>query len=247
VNNPIGDQAVKRRKLSILLFTIGTALGMILIGASVYADFESTLFDATYVADSSIRPIRCPIFLSATEEGRVSAVISNSNERPQELVVRAHITRGHLILMREVQDRIPLEAGESKQMFWKVTAQDAAYGHLILVKIIVLDDAANPSHKGSCGIIVLDLPGNIHGWQLFWLIFLISLSGLLSGMSIWWKYGRSYTGRRLEATRSILGLGVIITLGLIFIVIGFWEFAAVAFYIGLLSIGVIVPHFLITR
>ena len=97
VNTSIEDQSKKRRKIAVLLFIFGCALGMVLIGASIYADFESTLFDATTVVDSSIRPINCPILLSSTEMGRVSAIIRNTDDRPRELVVRTHITRGHLI------------------------------------------------------------------------------------------------------------------------------------------------------
>ena len=220
---------------------------MILIGASIYADFESTLFDATNVVDSSFRPIICPVLLSSSELGKVSALIRNTDDRPRELVVRTHITRGHLILLREEQSKVALDPGASQRLSWEVTVEDAAYGHLILAKVIVFDDPSNPSHKGSCGIIVLNLPGKLLGWQLFWILYLISITCILAGMRIWWTTGRAFARRSVEATRSILGLGGIILLGLIFIVFGFWEIAAGAFYIGLLLIGVIVPHFLISR
>ena len=220
---------------------------MIFMGAAVYADFESTLFDATTVADSAVRPIQCPVLLSTSEPGIVSAIVRNTKDTADEIVVRAHITRGHLILMREVEDRIELAPNESKKVDWQVTAQDAAFGHLILVKIIVLDNAENRSHKGSCGIIVVNLPEPIRGWHLFLFILTISAFGIIGGIGLWWKHGRSYSGRGLEATRSILGLGVIISIGLFGVITGFWELAAATFYIGLLLIGVIVPHFLISR
>jgi len=220
---------------------------MVLIGASIYADFESTLFDATTVVDSSIRPISCPILLSSTEMGKVSAIIRNTDDRPRELVVRTHITRGHLILLREEQEIVALDPSASQRLSWEVTAEDAAYGHLILAKVIVLGDDPSPSHIGSCGIIVLNLPGNLLGWQLFGSLYLISIICIVSGMRIWWTSGRPYASRSLEATRSILGLGGIILLGLIFIVFGLWELGAGAFYIGLLLTGVIVPHFLVSR
>lgn len=241
------DLTKKQRKFAVLLFIIGSALGMVLIGASIYADFESTLFDATTVVDGSIRPINCPILLSSTEVGKVSALVRNSDDQPRELVVRTHITRGHLILLREVQDKIALDPGASQRLFWEVTAEDAAYGHLIMAKVIVFDDSSNPSHKGSCGIIVMKMPGNLQGWQLFWTLYLISVTFILSGMRIWWTTGPPFGSGSLEATRSILGLGGIILLGLIFIIFGFWELGAGAFYISLLLTGVIVPHFLISR
>ncbi|NIV13508.1 MAG: hypothetical protein GWN62_20155, partial [Aliifodinibius sp.] len=186
--------SIRRRKISIFLFTFGAALGMVLIGASVYADFESTLFDATTIVDSAVRPINCPVLLSTSEKGKVSAVIRNSTDVRRELVVRAHITRGHLILIRELEDRITLDPGESLRFKWEVTPQDAAYGHLILAKVIVLNEGPQGTHKGSCGIIVLNLPDHVRGGQLFWLLYSLSSIGVLGGMTIWRNHGRSSAG-----------------------------------------------------
>lgn len=235
------------RRVSLFLFIVGVFIGMLLIGFSVYADFESTLFDLSTTADNSVRPITCPVLLSNNEVGTFSAVIKNSDDQSRELVVRAHISQGHLILMREIQDKVALDPNQSQLLTWEVTAQDAVYNHLVLAKVIVLDANTGPSHKGSCGMIVLNLPGSVKGWQVYWLLFTMSFSGVLSGMITWWKYGRAQEGRELEARRSILGLGGLVLVGLVTISLGFWEIAAGAFYVSLLLIGVIVPHFLIAR
>lgn len=236
-----------RRRLGVILFSIGVLLGMVLLGGAVYADFESTLFDVSIVADGSIRPIQCPIVLNDFETGVVTASISNNTSQTSERLVRAHISKGHLILIREIEERVVLAPGETRTLRWTVSARDAAYGHLILVKVIALDDGIQPSHKGSCGVIVLDLPYWISGQLATSSAFALSLGLLLSGAGLWWTYGRSYTGRRLEATRAIFLLGIIIVSGLTFVFLGFWEFAAAAFYLAVLALGVITPHFLVFR
>ena len=146
-----------------------------------------------------------------------------------------------------IKDPITLAPGEKQQLTWEVTSKDAAYRNLILAKIIVLGSLSDPTHKGSCGVMVLKLPGNLSGDQFFWGMFTLAVLMMLGGIWLWWPFGRTYTGRRLEATRSIFGLGFLISIGLIFTAIGLWELAAVSFYISVLMIGVVVPHFLITR
>lgn len=238
---------VNRGVIGIILFVIGVVLGIILIGISVYADFESTLFDLTNGANRSINSIKCPVFLSSNETGYLSAVIKNSEDLPQDLVIQARISKGHLILLQEFQENISIASHETKQMNWEVDAPDAGYGHFILAKVIVMDNALHPFQRGSCGIIVLDLPFGMKGWQLFWTVFVLSLSGIMSGIIFWWKYGRSNSNRSLETTRSLFGLGGLALVGLVSITLGLWQLAAGAFYIGLLLMGVIIPHFLINK
>ena len=73
----------------------------------------------------------------------------------------------------------------------------------------------------------------------------VSVIATISGMRGWWQYGRSYTGWRMEATRAIMLLGCVVLAGIALSLIGLWEIAAGAFYIAVLAVGVIVPHFLI--
>lgn len=241
------DQAGWGRIAGVVLFTAGTILGMFLIGVSVYADFEATLFDISIVPNETIRTIQCPVFISDTETGWVLASIQNKNENPGQIRVNAHISKGHLILMREVEDTVLLEPGQSQKFSWEIFPEDAAYGHLILVKVVVMNPRSDVTHRGSCGVVVLDLPGQMKGSSLFWFLFVSAIIFTISGSALWWNYGRSYSGRRLEATRSILGLGILVMVGLISAAAGIWELAAGSFYIGVLMIGVIVPHFMITR
>lgn len=247
INRGGEHKAAQKRKLSVFLFIIGTIVGMTLIGVSVYADFEASLFDITIVSEGTIRPISCPVFMDVDETGRVAATISNKSERVDEVVVQAHISRGHLLWFREVENHLSLVPDEKQRLAWEVHSEDAAYGHLILTKIIVLGSLSEPRNKGACGVIVLDLPGNLRGGHLFWLLFSLVFVSTGYGMVLWWRYGRALAGRRMEATRAIMGLGVLILIGLIGTATGFWELAAGCFYISVLLIGVIVPHFLVVR
>ena len=238
-------QNLNRRRLSVLYFSIGVLVGMFLLGASVYADFESTLFDVSLSADARIRPLQCPVLLAAHETGEVSLRLRNPGAEPITRRVNTNISRGHLIMMSQYTDVVTLEPGESRRLSWNITARDAAYGHLIMVKITTLVNPRNPLQRGSCGVLVLNLPGQIRGSYLVGLLLAVALTGTIGGMRGWWHYGRSYTGWQLEATRAIMLLGSVVLVGLAMSMVGFWEIAAGAFYIAVLAVGVIVPHFLI--
>lgn len=240
-------KSAARRRWSVLVFVIGAMIGMALVGVSVYADFESSLFDIAIDSEGTIRPIYCPVFLDDTETGQVGATFTNHTDKADEVLVRTHISKGHLIWMREEENRLELAPGQSQRLYWDVTPDDAAYGHLIMAKIIVMGSLSDPKDKGSCGVVVLNLPGEMTGSQFFWLLFSTAFIFLVLGIWLWWPFGRVYTGRRLEATRSMVGLSILITVGLISTSVGLWEMAAVSFYISVLMIGVVVPHFLITR
>jgi hypothetical protein len=218
---------------------------MVMLGASVYADFEATLFDVLLNTVTSPRVIECPILLSSNESGTVSARISNPTDADVSRLVRAHISRGHLTLMRELEQQLSLAPGETRELEWEVTEDDAAYGHLIFAKVIFLENDRNPITRGSCGILVLDLPFGLRGSTAVTIMYLVSFICIITSLVIWWRYGRSYTGIRMEATRAMIVLGITVLLGLIFALFGLWEVSAATFYIGILSIGVVVPHFLI--
>lgn len=236
---------LNRRRLSVFYFSIGVLFGMILLGASVYADFESTLFDVSLSAEARIRPLQCPILLAGHETGQVSVRVSNPSEEAITRRVNTNISRGHLIMMNQYTEVFTLEPGESRMFSWDVTARDAAYGHLIMVKITTLVNPRNPLQRGSCGVLVLNLPGQVRGVYVVGLMLAVSVIATISGMRGWWQYGRSYTGWRMEATRAIMLLGCVVLAGIALSLIGLWEIAAGAFYIAVLAVGVIVPHFLI--
>jgi hypothetical protein len=114
-----------------------------------------------------------------------------------------------------------------------------------MVKITTLVNPRNPLQRGTCGVLVLNLPGQLRGSYVVGLLLAVAVIGTISGMRGWWRYGRSYTGWQMEATRAILLLGSVVLIGLALSLIGFWEVAAGAFYIAVLAVGVIVPHFVI--
>ena len=90
------------RVLSVVLFSIGALLGVVLVGITVWADFEAILFDPGIREDTRLGSLRCPVMITSEETGVIRARVKNTLDRPTDLFIRAHISHGYVTLMREV-------------------------------------------------------------------------------------------------------------------------------------------------
>jgi hypothetical protein len=240
-------QLRKMRRLSMIFFWLGVLIGVFLLGASVYADFESELFDVSLETKGRLRQMYCPVMLSARETGKITILIDNPTDKPATRHVLATVTRGHFTYMNLYEFEITLEPGEQRTLSWDVTAHDATYGNLILAKVMTMANLRQPLRRGSCGILVLNLPGWLKGGWFIAILLVITVIFILIGMRMWWLYGRPNIGWRGETSRIIYLLGGVILVGLALSMLGIWELAAGAFYIAVLAIGVSLPHFLFSQ
>ncbi|MCB2179566.1 hypothetical protein KQH54_00420 [bacterium] len=235
------------RRLSIVIFAIGAILGMALIAISVYADFEASLFDVTISMEGKIRRVSCPVFVDAGAPARVKATYKNTSQESDIINVESHISRGKLVWFPEEEKNIHLDAGEKLQFTWDVFLPELSDPNFVLTKMMVSGRLSGTTFIGSCGLTVINLPGGMTGEQFFWLSFSAVTICLWTGIGMWLRNRRTYTGKRVEAAGAIIGMGVLIQAGIIATAVGWWEAAAMCFYIVILLIGVIIPHFFVKR
>jgi hypothetical protein len=229
--------------LGIFLFAIGLLVGMALFGAIVWADFEAVLFNPGLQQEAPLRSLRCPVMITESETGEVTASLFNPLERSTERFVQAHITDGYVTLMREVSRRVSLEPGERQQLAWEVTAADAAFERFILVKVILRGRYPLPSRQGTCGILVVDVP-YLTGEQVFGLGFGAALLCMVGGLLLWLRADDSVLDRGRRVSRAMLALTGSIVVGTTVGLLGWWLPGSIVFLITLLGIGVILGHFL---
>jgi len=231
------------RSLGVLLFSIGLLLAATLFGAIIWADFEAVLFNPGLQQDAPLRSLRCPLMITRSETGTVTASLSNPLDRSTERYVRAHITDGYVTLMREVNQRVPLEPGEKQQLEWEVTAADAAFERFILVKVILRGRYPLPSRQGTCGILVVDVP-LLNGEQLFGLAFTGSLLAMAVGYGFWLRASRPLHESGQQMARAMWMLAASVVAGTIVGWRGWWLPGAIIFLIMVLGIGVIIGYVL---
>lgn len=231
------------RPLGILLFSAGLLLGMALFGTLVWADFEAVLFNPGRRYDAPLRSLRCPVMITRSETGTVTASLTNPLDRSIDRYVRAHITDGYVTLMREVDQSVSIASGERERLAWEVTADDAAFERFILVRIVVRGRYPLPSRQGTCGIFVVDVP-YLTGEQVFGLVFTASLISMGMGFGLWYRASEPLRARGLQAARAMGMLASSVALGTIVGWLGWWLPGAIVFLITVLGVGVIIGYVL---
>jgi len=188
--------------LSAVLFCLGLLLGGAFTVATVWADLEAALFDPSLDADEALSSLRCPVLITGQETGQVSATFANSSSRALLRTVRAHISYGFVTLMREEEEQFTLEPGESRRLEWAVTAEDAAWRHFVLVRINELRNSPLPSRTGTCGILVLNVPG-LSGNQVVFLAGATAVLSMIVGVVLWAAGRRAASKQVPDLTRSM--------------------------------------------
>ncbi|MGQ9491365.1 MAG: hypothetical protein ACUVS6_11820 [Anaerolineae bacterium] len=234
-----------RRTIGVVFYTVGILLGVALAALSTWGDLEASLFDAAERAEKANVSLRCPIFIARGEVGEVSAAFTNTGQRPLERTAWAHISEGFVTLMREERVKLPLAPGETKRMSWLVSAEDAAYGFLILVRVSALRQAPMPSQSQACGILVLDLPG-VSGALVTVLWLALSFSGMVGGLWLWLRAGHPFTQRRQGAAAAMVVLAALVAGALAAGLVGQWVVGVLLLALTALALIAILTHFVLT-
>lgn len=240
----------KRKRLlgtvGVFVFAVGAVLGIAFYGAAAWGDLEAFLFDVSVDSDAALGSLRCPVVITSTESGRLSATFQNPTERPIKPSVRTHISEGFVTLMRRIDDRPALEPNQKQRLEWTVTADDAAYGYLILARVFVKYPYPLPDRTAACGVLVIDLPGWT-GSQVTALVVVASFLCMVVGVGLWVSANRPLSGRILDATRAMMALAVVVLLGIVSSFLGWWLLSGLLLMIALLLIGAIITYFVQSR
>jgi hypothetical protein len=228
---------VTTRIVAVLVFSAGLLAGILLICASVWGDLEAAMFDTTLMVHRKASlALHCPVLMATTETGTVSASFRNPLDRPVEFKVRTHVSKGFVTLMREIDTELALAPGETKKVAWPVNAEDAAYGHVVLVKTLLFGKYPLPARLGSCGILVLDVP-YLSGNQLLAASMGLSVLGLAGGTGLWISAGRPLREERLQGARAMGTLAGVVFIGVIASLLGWWVLGAITLVVIILMIG----------
>lgn len=204
-----------------LLFSASALLGLVLFAVLVVSDLEGATFDPAIRGGATLRRLDCPALLSESEIAVVRASFDNPLERPLQYLVRVHVSQGYVTLFREIDYQLPLDPGERQLVRWEVSADDAAYGWLVLVKVFQSGSYPLPSRSGSCGIPVVPVPF-LTGDQFFALLFAASVLGMGMGIALWKRAGRSAGTERNDVSNAMFALGAALLAGIVVGTTGAW-------------------------
>jgi len=223
----------------ILLFSFGICVGLALALFMVWGDLEARLFDPSLPGEGGMA-IRCPAVIGRGEKVTVSATFHNPLEREARFVIRTHVSEGHVTLMRQLDDQLPLAPGERQRLEWEVRSEDAVYGLFALVKVHLFGFYPLPARQGSCGIVLVNLP--LPGSVLFGTGLALALLGMVGGTALWTRANRPLNESALDTARAMVVLSALVILGLLMGLLNIWIVGLFVLAISLLLIVVLLGY-----
>jgi hypothetical protein len=205
------------RTLGGVIFFFGIFLGLALSLAAVWGDFEGISYFYTGAAYPSFNGLNCPVLMTRSETGTVSASFVNSGG--QEIEPYYEVTISGLTAMRKLEGHLSVPAHASKSIQWTVDASDIDLGFFIFNDMQVLPVAGYSTREDTCGIIVLNLTG-LTGGQLFNITLAASLLGIAIGFGLW--ENTRATDRATNLARAMRTMGVAVLLALLTSIMGWW-------------------------
>ena len=142
------------------LFSIGIIMGFILSSVIVWGDLEASLFTSGMRADKSLSTLKCPIVITASETGKITAVLNNPTEKTMERFMVANISEGYATLVREIKTNLPIPPEEKQKVEWKIYPEDAAFDErVILFRVYINPKYPHPSLGANCGVVRVNIEG----------------------------------------------------------------------------------------
>jgi hypothetical protein len=229
------------RIIGILLFVIGTAVGLMLFGISTWANLEAAFYGFSVTEGGRLDSLVCPVLMTKTEIGTVKAEYKNSSDTPIQFTVRADFS--HPTSIRSVSSTLALDPHQSRWVEFHMTSEDIDYGKFIFVRVTNTTAISISVRQADCGIMVLNIP-KLTGNEIFTIAMIVTLGGIIAGSIILEIYGRPLTGKMQDVTRAMKTLGVFTLLGMLVSFNGVWVLGVLIFAVSILAIGVIIGYFL---
>jgi hypothetical protein len=234
------------RIMGVLIFVSGVLLGVAFSAGIVWGYLEATLFDPSGGADSLMGSLHCPLIVTPAQPGIVTASAKNPSENKMTRNMKVHISEGYLTLMREINDYPVLEPGETKRYEWTVTADDAVFDRLILVRAHLRGYYPYPSEGGSCGILVVDIL-NLTGGQVVALAIGGSTLFMAAGVGLWIVGNRPSTDQRRKAANAMMVLAGVVLAGMLANLGGWWLLAGILLLISVLVMVEVFRHYVLYK
>ena len=207
--------------ISIILIIFGVLFFILVGGLSIWADLEASLFNSARRSTEPLPSLDCPAFISSDETGLVSASFNNPSDRIINPKIQTFVSDGFVILMQEKVDRLEIEPGETETVEIEVTAANAVYNRIVLVRMHQFAYRPLPYRNASCGIYVIDIRF-ISGTQFIYLS--LGLGGLFSilGIILWALSSRPIVWDRMTNLQWIIAYTLLSILISLFGLWGLW-------------------------
>jgi hypothetical protein len=195
------------RIAGIVVLILGILLLVYLGVITMWGEIEASFFNAGLRSNKPLRSLDCPAVITPTETAYVSGTFDNPSDRLVDMEIRTYVSAGYLTLMNEYITNFTLQPGETKRVEVPVTAEEAVYGRIVMVRMHQMKRVPFPYLNAACGIVVVRV-GGLTGPQFVALS--LGLGSLLSagGIALWAINAKPVVWDRLKVFRAMVFLAV---------------------------------------
>ena len=212
------------------LFFVGIFFGLALAVLSTWDKIEAINYYFTGATYAPFKGLRCPLVMTPSEQGTVSAIFDNPADEEDNFYYRAEISG--MVEPRRIEDHILVAPHGQQSIQWNVSEKDIDLEFFVFVKMTVLPNALHPTRQATCGITVLNFHG-LTGQQIFVIALALSLLGMGLGLGIRQRTSPD-KGYRLPI------LAVVVLLAMLSGLIGWWLMGIIFIVIAILLLAIFV-------
>jgi len=187
---------MKNKWLSLLLVVIGIGIGQSLSGIMTWAEMEANTSVTT--SDSKSLELSCPLMMSYTETGTITAQIVNEIDAEVKPVVAAAFGQPNTLKQELIRQKYILAPKETQTVQWQVDASNSAFGRIIPVIVKQSPYSINPRRSNACGIVLFSLFG-LNGSRSLTIIVSASILCIAAGLFL----AKNSPASQLNAVRNI--------------------------------------------
>jgi hypothetical protein len=208
------------RILGIILFCAGVLAGMVMFILMNWAYFEASFyFGYSAPADKTLTNLRSPLVMTTSDTGEVTMSVTNTTKTGLSIRVQTELSYYGAVTLDKTSYTVP--AGETRKLSWPVSWDNLVFGHLVMARVYQFSAYTLPSRTNTCGTVMVALPG-VTGMQVFISMLVFSLFGLAAGWGLWLASLRPLQGGEIIATRAMIFMTIIVVLGILGGIIGWW-------------------------
>jgi hypothetical protein len=232
------------RTLGTILFLSGIFLGLALAVAAIWGDFEGFSYFNTGAGYSSFNGLDCPVLMTRSETGTVTARFKNSSSEEFEPYYETAISGP--ASSRKFEGQLSVPAHMTKNIQWTVDANDVDLGFFIFVDMNVLPVAGYSTREDTCGIVVLDIPF-LTGGQVLASMLTVSLIGILVGLGLWERSANKKSDGYTNLNLALRALGISSLLAVLTSMLSWWAAGLIFCVMAILLLAIILRLSIETR
>lgn len=225
------DNQTKKYNVFLIVFAVGALSGLILTALSTWADLEAAYYGFSRRASTRLTGLSCPILMTANESNVISLKLSNKTDG--KISPSVQVETSSPVSAFKFAENIELPAGERTTREWAVGPENLDLKHFIFAKALVYSAYPYPDGENTCGVFVLNFPGN--GTIIAWAMIMLCVLGMGAGLNgAHQMQGQEQSG--VEVTYQLMFLSIIILVGLVTAFTGWWILGILVLVVSLLFI-----------